>query len=458
MKNDMIEKVRDAILKYGMLQPGDHVVAGVSGGADSVALLHILLLLKPELGLQITAAHLNHNLRGDESMRDESFVKTFCARLNVDLAVERSDIAGISKDRGISLEEAGRDARYAFFLRLAAPKNEKIAVAHNVNDSVETVLLNLARGTALRGLCGIPPVRGDIIRPLINCERAEIEKYCGENGLNFVTDSTNLKPDFTRNRIRHSVMPQLLAINPGLFGTVSGNLESLRIDAGFLERAAKNALNGMLLPDGAVDREKYLETEDSLRLRILRILLAKHRVSIGNKRLLRLDGIVGAGSGAEQLSSEIYFVSGEKAFRLSPPDTASEPFCIPLDLSSTVKEQEIYVFSNKKLKLLNTDYEYYEENIKYNPNLLKNAIDCDKIMCAAVIRQKQDGDKIRLSGRNCTKTLKKLFYESRIPARERGNILVMADPSGPVWVEGFGVAGRAAVSPGTSRVLIIKNN
>jgi len=450
----MIEKVRDTIRKYGMLQPGDEVVAGVSGGADSVALLHILLSLKPEFDLQISAAHLNHNLRGDESLRDERFVKDLCARLNVSLTVERADIAAVSKAQGISLEEAGREARYAFFSRLPAPKkNARIAVAHNVNDSIETVLLNFARGTALRGLCGIPPVRGRVIRPLIECERAEIEQYCEDNGLDFVTDSTNLEPGFTRNRIRHHVVPQLLEINPGLFGTVSKNLDALRADLGFLEQTAQNTLNGMMLPNGGFSRAKYLEANRAVRFRALRILLSGHPVSIDNNRLSRLNGIVSAGSGAEQLSPHLTFLSKKDSFRLSPPEFAySEPFCIPLTLPKAGESLEIYVFSNKKMKILNT---VYEENINSDLNLLKNAVDCDKIVGAVVLRQKLCGDTVRLNGRNCTKTLKKLFCESRIPAGERGNILIVADSSGPVWIEGFGVAERVAATPKTSRILIM---
>ncbi|MCL2034991.1 MAG: tRNA lysidine(34) synthetase TilS [Oscillospiraceae bacterium] len=450
----MIEKIRGTIQKYGMLQPGGHVVAGISGGADSVALLHVLISLKQEFGLFITAAHLNHNLRGGESLRDENFVKDFCKRLGVDLIAERLDIAKISKNRGISLEEAGRDARYEFFSLISNGKNARIAVAHNLNDSAETVILNFARGTALRGLCGIPPVRGSVIRPLIACSRDEIEKYCDENSLCFVTDSTNLDPGFTRNRIRHFVMPQLLAVNPGLFGTVQGNLEALRADSRYLEQTAQNILNGMLLPNGAVDRAKYLETESCLRSRILRIMLSGHRISADNKRLLRLDAIALAGSGAEQLSPETYFMADKKSFRLSRPKPVPGPFCIPIDLQGG-KIQEIYVFSNKKLRIINTDYEYYEENIKYNRNLLKNAVDYDKIVGTAVIRQKHDGDKIRLTGRNCTKTLKKLFYEAGIPSPERGKILILSDGLGPVWIEGFGVAERCSVSGETSKVSIL---
>lgn len=451
----MLEQARETIAKYNMLSEGDRVIAGVSGGADSVALLHFLASIKAGLSLGITAAHLNHKLRGGESERDESFVKSLCEKLGVECITESADVKKLSADSGLSLEEAGRKARYAFFSRAALEKNAKIATAHTLNDSVETALLNFARGTALRGISGIPPVRGDIIRPLIECERAQIEEYCGQNGLSYVSDSSNLSDEFARNRIRHHVTPALSTINPSFFKTAAHVVESLRADADYLDEAAARACAGIEIADGRLARAAYLGFPRPIRFRILLLLLSRHGIFADYQRLARLDGIVEAGSGAEQLSASLYFKSGGGWFELLEPAGAEPYFCVPVDVGEGFETLEINVFSEKKLRLMNTDYEHCKESIKYAGNSLKNALDCDKIDRIVKLRQKIPGDAIKFPGRGCTKTLKKLFQESGIPALERGRILVLSDSNGPVWVERYGVAERAAVSAETRRILIL---
>lgn len=232
-------KILKAISDCGMLNEGDAVVAALSGGADSVSLLHALTALRGELGITISACHVNHCLRGAESDRDMQFCKTLCAKLGVELHLLTVDVAA-KRQKHESLEECARRVRYAFFDEVS--KGRKLATAHNSNDCAETVILNMLRGTGLKGLCGIPPVRGNIIRPLIYCTRAEVEQYCAENSLDFVTDSTNLSADYTRNRVRREIIPQMLAINGSLFDTMSRMEKSLREDSELLEGMAAEAL------------------------------------------------------------------------------------------------------------------------------------------------------------------------------------------------------------------------
>lgn len=449
------EKARDTIARHNMLQYSDRVVVGISGGADSVVLLHFLTGLREELGFDIAAAHLNHRLRGEESDRDERFVRDLCGALRVGLHVESADVAGLAASRGLTLEEAGREARYAFFRELARGQDAKIATAHTLSDSVETALLNLTRGTALRGLCGIPPVRGNIIRPLISCERREIEEYCRDNGLHFVTDSSNLSDDFARNRLRNHVLPVFASINPGFLGTAAAALESLKADADYLDDAAARFLTSMDFGNGTYRREGYLGQGRPIRFRVLLRLLLQNGVYADHRRLARLDAIIAAGSGAEQLADGLYLKACGKVFCIGGIREAQEHFCVRADIPCPSGTQVTDVFPDKNLRLMNTDYEYYEESIKYDKKLLKNALDCDRIDGIINCRQKIPGDAIRLNGRGCTKTLKKLFQEAGISPGERSKIFVLADPDGPVWVEGFGAAERAAVTDNTRRVLIL---
>ena len=212
----MRDKVLDTIEKYEMIGQGDHVCAAVSGGADSAALLAFLLSLREPMGLTVTACHLNHCLRGAEADRDEAFVRELCQRWQVPLTVERVEVAELARQEHLSEETAGRKARYALFERLHRETGCKVATAHTLSDNMETVLFSMARGTGLRGMCGIQPVRDYLIRPLIAVTRQEVEAYCAENGIGFVTDSTNFSEEYTRNRIRLRLIPELYALNPAL--------------------------------------------------------------------------------------------------------------------------------------------------------------------------------------------------------------------------------------------------
>lgn len=249
MEDNFISKVRAAVGCYGMSDGAATICAALSGGADSVSLLLALCALKDELGVEIAACHLNHGLRGGESDADERFCWELCERLLVPLYSKKINVAELVQKHE-SLEEAARRARYAFFGEALERFGEKcvLATAHSANDNAETVLLNLTRGTGLLGLCGIPPVRvfGDlgehrVIRPLIGCTRSEIEQYLNGAGQDYVTDKTNLSEDYTRNKLRRRVLPELAAINPSVVSTIGRMTENLRADSVFLQSLAKKA-------------------------------------------------------------------------------------------------------------------------------------------------------------------------------------------------------------------------
>lgn len=242
----MTDKILSWMRGQCMTQPGDTVICAVSGGADSVCMLHVLLSLRNTLGITVEAAHFNHQLRGEESDRDEAFVRTLCAELGVVLHVDNGDVRARAAKTHESVEEAARALRYAFFSSLPG----LIATAHTQDDNLETVLLNLTRGTGLAGLCGIPPRRERFIRPMLAVSRAEIEAYLAQNGLSHVTDSTNFLPDARRNRLRQSVIPLLKAENPSLCETAFRMCRLLEADEAQLSAQAEAALRQARLSDG----------------------------------------------------------------------------------------------------------------------------------------------------------------------------------------------------------------
>jgi len=227
----MIEKVRNTVEKYHMANTEESVLCCLSGGADSVA----LLLCLHEIFPQVRACHINHQLRGEESLRDECYCVEICQKLGVPIEVRRVDAKEYAQKLGKSVEEGARILRYQIFEEIGC---DKIATAHSLSDCIETAIFNFARGTGITGLASIPPVRGKIIRPLIECSRAEIEEFLSERGVDWVTDSTNLTDDYTRNKIRHNVVPQLRQINPSLEKTMNGTLDNLREDAAFIKGMA----------------------------------------------------------------------------------------------------------------------------------------------------------------------------------------------------------------------------
>ncbi len=238
------EKALQVVRREQMLSPDCAVVAGVSGGADSVALLHLLVSLRSEGRISsLTAVHINHSLRGEESLRDQRFVEELCRERNVPILVEKHDVAALAAQQGKGVEEIGRELRYAAFQKAAqADPCCRIATAHTADDNAETLLLHLCRGSGLHGAAGIPPVRGNIIRPLITCTREDIEAYCAEHRLSYVTDSSNADTVYARNRIRHEVMPQLRSINPQTTTAISRFIEQARQADAFIDGLAEKAL------------------------------------------------------------------------------------------------------------------------------------------------------------------------------------------------------------------------
>ena len=307
----METKVLAAIQKYGMLKAGDTAVVGLSGGADSCALLLVLLALRERLGITVKACHINHNLRGEESDGDEMFVRTLCAERGVPLTVFTIDVrAGVRKHE--STEEAARRLRYEKFGEMCA-EGAKLATAHTASDNAETVLMNMIRGTGTKGLAGIPPVRDMFIRPLIGCTRAETEEYCRKNGTDFVTDSSNLSDDYTRNRIRHRIIPALEEFNPSFVAAVSRMTGAVWEDSAFLDGYAEKCAAECAYKNG-YDSRKLRELHPAVRFRIIAGELKRAGVEPSMLRVGQCEEIIEKGMGKVNLCKDKFAFVRKKVF------------------------------------------------------------------------------------------------------------------------------------------------
>ena len=243
----MICKVLETIEKHCLLDNVKTVCVGVSGGADSMCLLHILSSLKEKYGITLKAVHINHNLRGEEALRDESLVRDYCEEMDIELEVFSVNVADLSEKLGLGTEECGRRVRYECFDKMGC---DAVAVAHSLSDSIETVVYNLLRGTGTKGLCGIPVRREpNIIRPLAACTREEIEGYCRNENVPFITDSSNLTDDYTRNYIRHNIIPAFGKVNSSFESSIMRSCSILDEENDFIEKSA----HGLILKAEAND-------------------------------------------------------------------------------------------------------------------------------------------------------------------------------------------------------------
>lgn len=444
------EKAKKAISEYNMLEKGSKVIVGLSGGADSVCLLHFLNSIKEEYSLELVAAHINHGIRGEEASCDAEFSKEFAKSLNVDFRLLEVDCVKEAKDNKETVEEAGRRLRYEFFNSLANDEKSVIATAHNSNDNMETVIFNISRGASINGAKGIQPKRENIIRPLIFCTREEIESYCEENSLKYVTDSTNLSDAYTRNRIRHLVIPELEKVNSGAVDAFSRFSESVRLDIDYLDSVTNDAYDKVKLEEFSFDVNSLNDLHPAIKNRVL--FKALNEFSNENPESKKLEAISDCikENSKIQLYKNCYCECKNGVLKFfDNGNTKTEVFSENIELTEKLFDVS---FGNYVLKSEN----YPEISQKVNDLLLDNLIDCDTIYGNLSLRTRQSGDSITLRKRRVTKTLKKLFIEENIPKEERNFIPVLSDDKGVVWVFGFGVNKRNSVTEKTKNVILVK--
>ena len=397
----MLNKMLAAIRRYEMVSPGDTVICAVSGGADSMALLWGLYLLKEKLGIRLEAAHFNHNLRGEESVRDAEFVRKFCEFHDIPLHLGSGTVTPGKK----GLEAAARDARYAFLRSL----NGTIATAHTADDNAETVLLHLIRGSGLRGLGGVTPKSDRLIRPMLDVTRAQVEDFLEENYIRYITDSTNDTDAFLRNRLRHHVIPLLKAENPSIALGLSAAAQRLREDALLLEGLAAS-----------------VDPEDIAALRSAPAPLRRRAI----EGFLRENGFLEPSAEHIRQAEAVVFSDNPSARATFGGLTLRRSY------GRLCADREQIILPVRALP---------REGVTPLPEIglaVRTAIASEPgewTVCPTgqmVVRCRQSGDRLTLGGG--TKSLKKRFIDRKIPQWERLAVPVIADEMGVLAVYGFG--------------------
>ena len=423
-----------------LLPPGSRVLCAVSGGCDSVCLLHLLWENRQALGLEVFAAHFEHGIRGEESLRDAAFVETFCRERGIPCTVEHGDVPAFAARHGMGLEEAGRTLRYAFLERTAdALSCDRIATAHNADDNAETLLLNLTRGAGLRGLGGIPPRRGRIVRPLLQVTRAEIEDYLREKGLPHTEDGSNADEGFRRNLLRRRVLPVLKELNPAFLRTAESTAALLRRDEDCLDALAQRFLEEHY-QNGSLPVGELLAQHPAIASRVVR-KLCDHSLNGGHVEDV-LAFCRGTGAGSLDLPGQrirreqgrLYF---ETAEAVTLPERTLRPGEILEIPEAGLRVRADLVEYNQKINSLFKTYCIKYENIRGNQ---------------IRVTGRRPGDRLRPAYRGCGKSLKALFLEAGMTQAERDRTPVFRDEAGILLVYGLAADERCLPREG-DRVL-----
>ncbi|HET6488256.1 MAG TPA: tRNA lysidine(34) synthetase TilS [Syntrophales bacterium] len=451
-----------------MLRRGDHVLVGLSGGADSVALLAVLNRLRPLYGLALSAAHFNHKMRGTESDADEVFVRALCKSLGIALVCR--SLEERTRPRGVSVEDFLRRHRYAFFERTRQETGaSRVALGHHQDDQAETVLMNIIRGAGLAGLSGIPPVRSDtFIRPLIDCSRREILDFLESEGLSFVDDSTNTDERFLRNRIRIGLMPELESrFNPAIGETLCRLADVIREENDYISRNAQDHVarwRGDDVPKHPFQvpvpdlRGLHLALQRRVILEIARGVSAVES-AIGFEHVQAvLDLAAGAKpSGCLDLPGGLLVArnygllefrraekSGVRHRSERAPKDPGEAFTLEVCIPGTVR-----------IASLGMSIRFRE--LKRVPAVTATAgrayLDRDRIAFPLVVRSIKPGDRIQPLGMKGTRKLKSVFIDDKIPRALRGTFPVLADTRSVLWVPGVRLSERVRIGEATKRVL-----
>ena len=441
----LLEKVRKTICSANLLENGDKVICAVSGGADSVCLLHALLRLKEEYNLTIYAAHVNHMIRGEEADGDSAFVKSICKAADVECFYREYDIPRLSKELKMGEEECGRVKRYEFFEEIAKEfGGAKIATAHNLNDNAETILFRLARGVSAEGMCGIKGKRGSIIRPLLEVTRAEIEEYLKNYSIQWRNDSTNSDTYYARNRIRKNVLPELCKMFEGAERKIVNTAKLISEDNEFLSKLADELLCQGFQED-KIDADVFLKAELPILRRAVGKVLKKWNVKeITYEKIERFTEFLKMNSGAQFGIDETYFA--KKSYNvvyLTKKDNA-KGFCYTAGKNCLI-ENEHWTVEIKTTA---------EREKKDNNNIA--IFDADLVLGEIFVRSRKSGDRILQKGLNGTKKISDIFSDEKMPSDMRDTVPIIEANGEILFVCGLRQSEIFAPSEKTEKFLVIK--
>ncbi len=462
---NILKMVAGTIQRHDLIQNDQSIVVGVSGGPDSVCLLHVLFQLAEELHIRsIYAVHINHMIRGREADEDEEYVAGLCGRMEVPLHRVAVDVKRISAEKGISVEEAGREARYSEFKSFAERIGaEKIAVAHNRNDQAETVILNIIRGTGLEGLKGMEYKRGNIIRPLLDIGRIQIEDYCGINLLKPRTDSTNLTSIYTRNKIRKKLIPSIDELfNTDITSGIVKMASLIKDDNNYIEQMALSLYNQCVVKKDLCRVElkisKTVQQHPAVRRRIIRRAIAEVKgdlKGIENVHVQQADNLISNGKTGSRLHlpHKLRIERSYDSVRICincGDSEISESFSCELVLPGKtpvgVRHEYVDAFIFQREDAGNV-------NVDTDRRPAVQFFDWDRIDGGINVRNRRKGDVFKPLKSNGTKKLKEYFIDNKVPRELRDKIPVIAKESEIVWVIGYKISDKFKVTENTKRIL-----
>jgi tRNA(Ile)-lysidine synthase len=497
MKEDLYKRVLETIGRHAMIRPGDRIGMGVSGGADSVAMLRIFAELRAHLGITLLVLHFHHQLRGAEADEDERFVKALAKDFQLEFKCGRADVAGEAKIHGWNLEDAARRLRYRFFASVAEVQGlNRIAVAHTLNDQAETVLSHLLRGTGLTGLAGIYPVAGAIIRPLLECGREELREFLSNWEQPWREDATNQDTSRTRARIRHQLIPFLLRdFDPAAVTRLSRLAMHAREDEAFWQSLEDQRFPALatrdssaaislsipdllsplrpLIPEGnAASGEAASSSRSTMALtrRLVRRVFAELRGSREQLTSRHVDSVIDLAtksqSGAridlpgicvERIFDRLCFtkVSGVlNAARSDEKTRRNLDFAYTVSQPGRLEPASIVVAEiHRRFNLKMVDWPPPPSDTVLVP--VRGALDFDRVRWPLVLRNWRPGDAYRPQGSRSVRKLKRLLLESRVPRNVRGSWPVLTSEGKVIWASGCPVAEELAARPGTQIGLVI---
>lgn len=452
--------VRRTIEKYSMFSRGDRVVVAVSGGPDSVALLHILDSLKDVYGIKLHAAHLEHGLRGDESVEDMRFVEELAGSLSIPLTTGSEDVGKMAEDEGLSVEAAARKARYEFLDKVMKDTGfKKLATGHNANDQAETILINLMRGTGIAGLSGMKPAMdGRILRPLIEAKRSEIMEYLETKNIAFRTDSSNADTRFDRNRVRSVLIPMIeKEFNPGIVDSLARTASVFSmVYEYFREEVEKSVREAVKTEEGRVtlNLEVFSPYPEIVKLftfhRILRAMEEDAQVISYDTLSALLNVAEKSRSGSRiDIGSGIVALKEFNRIVIGRDLALYEPYEVQLSVpGKTAVESAGYVYTTEILKEKPGTGDVYRSGTSAY-------FDLEELSLPLVARNWREGDKFVPFGLKGNKKVHDVFIDEKVPVSGRTMIPLVCDADGVVWVTGVRRADRARVTDKTSTIVKI---
>ncbi|VAX33448.1 tRNA(Ile)-lysidine synthetase [hydrothermal vent metagenome] len=451
---DILKKVKQTIKKHSMLKGGERVLAGLSGGPDSVSLLHILNELREEWRLSLYALYVDHGLRPEKTPYEIDFCTELTERLKVPFSVKKVDVREFSDKENLGIQEAARHLRYLAFEEHAFQvEADRIATGHNADDQAETLVMRLLRGSGPRGLSGIPPVRGMFIRPLIMVKRSEIEKYLDERGIGFVIDTSNLKQDYLRNRLRHEVMPLLKKYNPNLTGTLCRTANILREENEYMEIAVTKSLMRLISRKTGDKIELFISPLENMEKVILRRALiraieeTRGLRGIGLEHIEEIISLIRTGSSG----SRIYLPGGLRVIKdystliitsAAPRKLGEHVLQVPGE--TVLKESGLVLISSVN-----------DDSAGTGDGKTEAAFDFDMLRFPLKVRSRQAGDFFYPSGFGKRKKLQDYFVDEKVPRDTRDTVPLLLSGEDIIWVVGYRMDDRYMISPSCARTLKI---